>query len=80
MIAFKTTEIFCRIPSVYEPLVNLAVNGFCRARLSRDALNLFTSHKDIQSQPTPIEGDNTSARSWPSKILKHLTGAVTTPQ
>ena len=74
----KQQKNFCRIPPIYEPLVNLAVNGFCRtfkgwthtgrARLFRDAPNLLTSHKDIKSQPKPIEGNNTSARTWPDKI------------
>jgi len=26
----KQQEKFCRIPPIYEPLVKLAVNGFCR--------------------------------------------------
>jgi hypothetical protein len=58
----KQQKHFCRIPPIYEPLVNLAVNGFCRtfkgwthtgrARLFRDAPNLLTSYKDKESTHT----------------------------
>ena len=59
----KQQKNICRFPPIYEPLVNLVVNGFRRITLVeqdfRDAPNLFTSHKDVESQPTPVEGNNT---------------------